>query len=115
MPGRSAFQPNGLPQAAQESVPALLAVGNFSKRKLRVTLGVVGGSRNPDQQLILLPLPQPATDLKFKGQIAPFMLTQTGAVQPDLGKIIGRAEVKNDCLAGPGRRGWKGAPVPGDA
>src|SRR4051812_4485398 len=88
----SSLEVDALPDTADRSVPALLAMGNFGEAEIG-EIRVVAGIEHPDHQLVAVAGAEGLGDVELKGEVAPLVLAHLLPIEPDGGVVVDRAEV----------------------
>jgi hypothetical protein len=85
-------QPDALPDAANWSIPTLLAVGHLAESIVGKRRPIIGWIFDAHQKLVLT-RSERIGDVELKGQVAAFVFANQPPVQPNLGEVIDCAEV----------------------
>ncbi|MDQ4061361.1 MAG: hypothetical protein M3145_09715, partial [Pseudomonadota bacterium] len=84
------FKADGLPDASEGAVPALLAVRNLWKGGVRVEIGLARGKGYANLELVLAL--KIGSENEFERQIAALMCSDQLAVQAHFGQMVYRTE-----------------------
>src|SRR3954452_9810690 len=97
MVGAAALQIDGLPDARERAIPALLAERDLRKRRFRKLARIVGRAVHPDLDLGR-PRLEVGCNVKTERQEAALVRPDEPAVHPDAGVVEHGAETKEDVL-----------------
>jgi hypothetical protein len=94
MCGGSPLEIDALPDTADRSVPALLAMGDFGEAEIG-EIRVVARIEHPDYQLVAVPGVEGLADVELKGEVAPLVLADLLAIEPDGGVVVDGTKMKD--------------------